>query len=306
MKRDSLDRVYGPTPELFTDQIDDTLHALQEDAPMNAKRFTLRTALVAALILLLLCGIAYAIVATQGQEWYYNNRFTAYQEHEPEKQQAILDNLQTEVPQEESADAQGLVAVTVQDYAWSNEQKLFTLSIAARTTHETGYELYALWDMDADGMYGDTPDPENPDARTEHWIMTPKGFGLPENVMENPSDQLILFDPRGGSIWIGNSSVEMPGWSIDYFTGEDGASVWVMECDLSLLDEEAIRSLAGATQEDIDHLLAYAKKANAAIAENTDADGYLSLRVEYLVYPFSQGELGKPAQGALTFKVKTN
>lgn len=306
MKRDDLDLAYGPTPQSFTDHMDNTLRSLKEDAPVNAKRFTLRTALIAVLIALMLCGIAYAIVATQGQEWYYSNRFTAYQEHEPEKQQAILNNLQTEVPQEESADSQGLISVSVQDYAWAAEQNLFTLSIAARVLCDAEYELYALWELDCDGCYGDVLDPSNPDTRTEHWLWTPKGYGLPEDVMNDPTKQLLLVDFCGADIWIGDTDVIMPGYSADCFTGEDGASLWVMEMDLNRLDAETIQSNADLTQEVRDRMLAYAEQANAAIAENTDADGYLPLRIDYRVYSFVGGEPVECSDGTLNFKVKVN
>jgi hypothetical protein len=305
MKRDVLDRACGPTPQVFTDRIDNALRLLKEDEPMNVKRFTVRTALIAVLIALALCGIAYAIVATQGQEWYYNNRFTAYQEHEPEKQQAIMDNLQTEVPQEESSDNQGLIAVSVQDYAWAAQNNVFTLSIAARVTDEAKYELYSLWHLDCDGYYSDTPDPDDPESRTEHWLWTPNGFGLPEDVMNDPSKQLLLFEFIGGDVWIGDSGVIMPGYSADCFAGEDGASIWVMEMDLSRLNAEAIQNNADITQEVRDRMAAYAESANAAIAENTDSDGFLSLRMDYRVYPFSDGEIGEPTEGTVAFRVKT-
>ena len=57
------------------------------------KKFALRTAVLTAAFILLLGGIAYAVI-NLGQEWYYNNRFTNYQTNHPEKHQAILDNLQ--------------------------------------------------------------------------------------------------------------------------------------------------------------------------------------------------------------------
>ena len=99
----------------------------------------------------------------------------------------------------------------------------------------------------------------------------------------------------------------MPGYGTDCFTGEDGASLWVMELDLSRLDVETIRNHANLTQDVRDRMLAYAQQANAAIAANTDANGYLSLRMNYRVYTFSDGEIdyNQHTDGTLTFKVKT-
>ncbi|MBE0601424.1 MAG: hypothetical protein IH607_06515 [Firmicutes bacterium] len=225
MKRDVLDRAFGPTAQLFTDRIDDTLYSLKEAAPVNAKRFTLRTALIAALILLLLCGIAYAIVAMQGQEWYYDNRFTTLQEYHPEKHQAIMDNLQTEVPQEESYDEQGLVSVTVQDYAWSAGQNLFTLSVAARPVKEELYELYSFFALDPDGANVGVIDPDDPESRLEHWLWTDNGFGPPQEVMRDPNKQLLLVDFSHWKATIPGTDIGILVYSMDDFIGEDGASV---------------------------------------------------------------------------------
>lgn len=240
MRSEELDRAFSPTPQIFTDRVDDTLHALKEDVPM--KRLTLRTAMIAAFIVLLLCGMAYAVIAMQGQEWYYQNRFTAYQEQEPDKQQAIIENLQTEVPQQPGGNAQELLAVTVQDYAWVQEQGLFTMSIVARAKDTDNYELYALWDLDVDGSYGSEIDPDDPDSRTEHWLWTHKGYGPPKTVMNDPSKRLLLVDFMDYNVFIGDTDERMPSHSFDNFIGEDGASICVMEFDLNELDVAAIEA----------------------------------------------------------------
>ena len=90
MRNERMDNAFGHTPEAFTHRIDQTLRNLEEK-PM--KQFTLRTALVTALVLALLGSIACAVVF-QGMEWYYNNRFTAYQQYEPEKHEAIMSHMQ--------------------------------------------------------------------------------------------------------------------------------------------------------------------------------------------------------------------
>lgn len=126
MSAEELDRAFGKTPASFSKRVDASLRGLKEDKPV--KKLTLRTVLVAALLVLLLCGIAYAVI-TQGQEWYYNNRFTAYQEHEPDKHEAIMSHLKVDPPQEGWDDE--AVSVTVQDVAWVPEKRALTLSIAA-------------------------------------------------------------------------------------------------------------------------------------------------------------------------------
>ena len=241
MRRDELDRAFGNTPQLFSERIDDTLRDLKEDAPV--KRFTIRTAIVVLLIALFVCGIAYAIVVFQGQEWYYSNRFMAYQEYEPQKYQAIMENLQTQVPQEGTQDAGGLVTMAVQDYSWANEQRVFTLSMAARANNPQEYELHPRMALDTDGLWcGDELDPDEPESRSEHWLWTEKGFGLPEDVMTDPSKKLLLVDFDIGGLLIGNTDVELLMSSSDMFLGEDGASIGVLEIDLRWMDDDFIRS----------------------------------------------------------------
>ena len=405
MRTDELDRAFGATPSVFTDRIDDTLLTLKEERPV--KRFTIRTAIIAALIALLLCGIAYAIVSMQGQEWYYQNRFTAYQDHEPQKHQAIIEILQTEVPQKDSGDEQGLINVVVQDYAWAAEQNVFTMSTAARVNDDSKYELYSLWELDVDGSWGSELDPDDPEVRTEHWLWTSKGHGKPEDVMLDPSKQLLLVDFGDYRVFIGDTDVEMPGASFDTFIGEDGASICVQEFDLTQLDPKAIharydeqlaqsvpsvdkgdyqtlhpgdegeavkrmqqrlsdlgyyngavngayddetqlclkafqdkndlvndgvagiltqtrlfaedavpagdefepRQNSGLSEDQIadmrDWALDNAAKMNSAIERSTDAEGNLTLRMDYQVYRFKDGELVEPTAGTATFTVKT-
>ena len=85
MTKHDLNRALGPTPPLFTVRVSDTLQGLKEEPAMKTKH--IRRLLVAAVVTLVLAGAAYALVVTQGQDWYYNNRFTAYKGNEPEKQQ---------------------------------------------------------------------------------------------------------------------------------------------------------------------------------------------------------------------------
>ena len=94
MSNEELEQAFGPTPAAFSDRMNRTLLTLKEEEPM--KKSIGRTLLLTALLALLLCGAAYAAV-TQGQAWYYQNRFTAYQEYEPEKLDAIMRNLTTDI-----------------------------------------------------------------------------------------------------------------------------------------------------------------------------------------------------------------
>ncbi len=77
MKAFDLDRAFEQTPGSFHQSMESALRTCKEDAPM--KRFTLRTALIAALILTLLAGTAYAIVTRYSVKDYYTNKSEEYQ-----------------------------------------------------------------------------------------------------------------------------------------------------------------------------------------------------------------------------------
>lgn len=279
MKPGDLDSIFDPTPDIFTNRVDTVLRTLKEDEPV--KKFTLRTGIAALAFTLLFCSIAFAVVLTQGQEWYYNNRFTAYQEHDPSLQQAIITHLETEVPQEPSHDAQNLVNATVQDYAWVPEKNLLTISVCAQLKDSVKYELHPLMAMDADGYWSDTLDPSNPESRVEHWLSTDKGFGPPPQVMNDPSKSLLLADIGSSNTLIGDSDIPLFTTTYDSFTGENGTVISVMEIECG--------------NEDSFH---------AAISQYTDKDGMLTLRLPYQVIPFENGSFSPPIDGVLTFKIK--
>lgn len=196
MREKDLDRAFGNTPPAFTGRIHQTLAQL-EDKPRRIPR--LRAALIVAAVLALLCGIAYAVIM-QGQAWYYNNRFTAYQEHEPQKHQAIMDNLQIVTLQEQTEGTP--VRVTVQDAAWVPQEKLLTVSLRAVEADPQTQELHPMWNLDPDGSYvGDDAEAlaEDEEARSEHWLLTEKGFGPVREMMNDGSKELLLFEADRGT-----------------------------------------------------------------------------------------------------------
>jgi len=318
MRKSDLDRALGPTPPVFADRVAQTLLTLKEEPPVKAKH--VRRTLVFALVTLLLIGAACALVITQGQDWYYHNRFTAYQENEPEKQQAILDNLTTDIPQTQTET--DLVTVTVQDASWVPEEGVATLSLAVQALHPDEDELYSILDLDEDACWSDTPDPDDPDSRTEHWLWTDKGYGPPEEMMDDPAKRLLFLD--GGEIYIGaDGTQEMPIYCTDQFRGENGAAIFVLEFDLTRLDEEKVTEeyacetfdpswglaedeWTRSHEESLRQSLDYAKAAGAAIEANTDENGMLTLRYEYDVEPFADNELlsDQAVHGAAVFRIK--
>ncbi|MBR6570993.1 MAG: hypothetical protein IKK75_11135 [Clostridia bacterium] len=241
MKRETLDRAFGDTPEIFSARVSQTLLNLKEEKTM--KHITLRAALIATLLTALLCGIAYAAF-TQGMDWYYHNRFTAYQQYEPEKHQAIMENRQAVTMQSSPADA--LVCITVQEAAWVPEKQFLSIILSAVPGDEARYELHPMWNLDADGSYIGEGGDEHPDSdgidRAVHWLWTEKGFGPIAQVMDDPQKQLLLFE--ASEAWLGETPMMGDGSSVDSFTGENGEIITVLEIQLT---EEASRQMQSAT-----------------------------------------------------------
>ncbi len=314
MKRYDLDKAFPQTPIEFTRRIDQTLRTIKEEPPV--KKFTTRTILIAAAITLTLAGIAYAVL-TYGQEWYYNTRFTAYQQHEPEKHQAIMENMQTDIPQESNGAAAKLVDVNIQDASWAGEKRVFTLSLTASAKDSEKYELHSLSEMDGDGLYTSSIDAGDPDSRNVHWLGTSKGFGLPKDVMADSGKQLLLIDLEK-YLYIGETQSVLPGYMTDVFTTQEGPVMAVHEYDLKLAQTAEVEKMFQDVeipegidetlfildnQQQKEHLLLQADAVKRAIEENTDAEGYLSLRMPYSVMPFQNNEFGEAIEGDAYFRV---
>lgn len=314
MRDMDLSRAFKPTPEAFHQRVERTLCQLKEEP---VKRFTLRTAALAAALVLLLAGVAYAAVQL-GQEWYFDNRFTAYKEHEPDKHQAIMESLQTDIPQQISGEAAQLVRVTVQDVAWAEKKDMMTLSILAEPVLADDMELHSAWSMDLDGALVGEIDPNDEESRLHHWLWTEKGHGLPEDVMLDPEKQLLLIrlDHR---MFIGDTESEMPNSSGDDFTTPMGPVMMVQEYDLSKLVPEGIDAMyekvsvpEGYDEAEYLQMIEEVKRelkgrgeaAAAAILDSTDQDGYLTLRQPFTVMTFSNDTYGEPSLGEVTFRVK--
>ena len=222
MRMEELDRALGKTPAGFSSRVDQTLRTLKEEQPM--KRFSLRMALVTALLVALLCGAAYALV-TQGMEWYYNNRFTAYQQYEPQKYEAIMDNLQ----QVSTQTADGQVQVRVQEIAWVEEQRFLTVSLTAVPSNPERAELHPMWNLNADG-----------EDREEHWLWTEEGFGPVREVMKHPEKELLLFEANRVCLETGDGAIPLDGdgSSMDAFVGENGEVITVLEVRMDWMAED--------------------------------------------------------------------
>ena len=218
-----LDHAFGQMPQAFTARIDQTLRHLEEEKPM--KRLTLRMVLLTALLLALLSGIACAVVS-QGMEWYYHNRFTAYQEYEPQKHEAILNHRQAVQVQEGMEDP--LVSVQVCEASWVQEHEMLVISLAAVPVDGGAYELHPAWNLDADGSYVGAESlaeyADDPEARAEHWLWTEKGFGPVGQTMSDPAKTLLLFEAADACLGAmkENLSMMISDSSMDCYVNENG------------------------------------------------------------------------------------
>lgn len=232
MRNERMDNAFGHTPEAFTRRIDQTLRNLEEK-PM--KQFTLRTALVTALVLALLGGIAYAVV-TQGMEWYYNNRFTAYQQYEPEKHEDIMKHRQT--VEEQNVETDDLVRVEVREASWAPEHQTLVILLAAVPQNSEAVELHPAWNLDADGSYVGAENlalyADDPEVRAEHWLLTEAGFGPVREMMRDPEKQLLLFDTMGVHMADAKTGTRLMGdmSSVDCYVNEAGEVMTVIEAHI--------------------------------------------------------------------------
>ena len=115
-----------------------------------------------------------------------------------------------------------------------------------------------------------------------HWLWTDKGFGLPEDVMDNPDKKLLVY--YGTEVHIGTPQGEVLMGASDAMKVE-GNSV-----------------LIGLTFERAAYETGPVK---AAILRCTDAKGYLTLCYPFETRLFANNEFGGVVDhGCVTFKVK--
>lgn len=261
MRSEDLDRALGPTPQGFADRMDKTLRSLKEEKEMKKTAF--RTGLVFAMVAVLLGTTAFALVS-QGLEWYYSNRFTAYQEHEPEKYNAIMSHMNAQVNQVMADDPEMEIAVT--ETSWAAEEGVLVVSVLASARSPEKTELHPMWNLDADGVYVSKDaviDPEDEEARTEHWLWTQDGFG-PVEKMVAPGKQLLLLACE--KILLNGERLLGDGSSVDAYVTDSGAVHTVIELRL---DENCVAEL---------------------MAADADGDGVVRLSAAYTVTAYTEDD----------------
>ncbi len=289
MKCEDLEQALGATPRSFAEKMETTLCGLKEEKEM--KRATFRTVLIAAIVTVLLCSTAFALVG-RGLEWYYNNRFTAYQKYEPEKHEAIINGLQTQVPQARADDPD--ISIGVTDISWAPEKQLLVVSLAAGATDDAAV-LYPMDHLDADGD----------DSREDHWLFTGQGFG-PVNEMIGEGKQLLLLDAH--TVCLDGLQLVGDGSSYDSYVAEDGTLYTVIEIRLDHLNpgyvEEQKAMLAQHPEQEFRREnIAVAQKL-AELMEKADT---MELAVQYTVTAYSADAAqlhNGGRQGEVTFTVE--
>ena len=170
-------------------------------------------------------------------------------------------------------------AVRVQDAAWLADQAFFAIQAVC---DNPDYEMHPEFNFDVDGGLSDDPNANEEGNHYRHWLWTEKGFGLPEDVMDNPDKKLLVY--YGTEVHIGTPQGEVLMGASDAMKVE-GNSV-----------------LIGLTFERAAYETGPVK---AAILRCTDAKGYLTLCYPYETRLFANNEFGGIVDhGCVTFKVK--
>lgn len=292
MRSEELDRALGRTPTSFDEKMRRTLGGLQEKKSMSVMSF--RRVMLVGMALVVVCSTAVALV-TQGLNWYYNNRFTAYQKNEPERYQAIMSHLQTDVAQTRTADDEIDIAVT--EVSWAPEEKLMVVEVTAAALDQERIELHPMENLDVDGSYVGEGNldlyPYDEEAREKHWLWTENGFGPVDEVVA-PGKELLLVNCGwvylDGDILIGDMS------SMDCYVGEDGNVHIIIEVrmDFLLQDEE----------EELDSGdIRVVEKLSKAMAQ-----GELTLTLPYTVTHYTEDDnqlYYGGREGEIRFQVRT-
>lgn len=288
-----LQQLYPPMTEDFARRMDDLLCSLPpEKEETKVKRFALRTVLIWAVLTALLCATAYAVI-TYGMDWYYNNRFTAYQEHEPEKYAAIMEHMQSGLPQ--TAEGCDLVDIQVAEASWAGEENVLVVSLKALPADPAVYELHPMWNLDPDGAYMGKdyiPDPSgDSEERADHWLWTEDGFG-PVDQMIRPGKQLLLLE--ADDVQLDGLTLFGDGSSMDSYVGEDGAVHTVLEVQLPLLGEDYEADMRRQMQENPAYAALLEERLEKELACRQlildDEDGVIQLTVPFRVTPYTDDD----------------
>lgn len=293
LDQERLQNLYPAMEEAFVQRMNQLLHTLPaKKEEEKVKRLTLQTVIVWALLAVLCMATAYAVIQ-YGLDWYYDTRFTAYQEHEPEKHAAIMENLQTGFAQSAIGDER--IHVQVTEASWAREEQVMVVALSATPKEPETYELHPMWNLDADGAYVGKGGAEQPasdgEDRSVHWLWTRDGFG-PVEQMVTPGKQLLLLDT--GDVHLNGNVVLGDGSSMDAFVTDDGVVHTVLEVRLDMLEdsyEETMRQQIAQMPEYAAYMeerLAANLEIRRAILE--DEDGKITFTVPFTTTLYTEDD----------------
>jgi len=191
------------------------------------------TGLVIAIALISVALVALAASGIFDLSWYYDNRYTAYKDDDPETYEALMKNNQENVSVEISENS--LLDVVAQNVSYSD--KVVTVHLKFNAKDPEKYDLYGMEALDVDGSYMGPDGPVEPDSeeRLDHWLWRsdedePREvslYGPPAEIMQDPSKQLLLVEYKG----YGDETRALAGryLSYDYYRLSDGSCVYVLE-----------------------------------------------------------------------------
>ena len=305
-----LQKLYPQMDEAFARRMEQMIHSLPVQKEDTQVKKTAFPALL-AFVLLAVLGMATACaVIRYGLDWYYSTRFTAYQEHEPQKHAAIMEHLQSDLPQTAAGDE--LVHIQITEASLVQEERVMVAVLTASPKDPETYELHPMWNLDADGAYvgeGGAENPENDgEDRAVHWLWTSDGFGPAEQMIAE-GKQLLLIDT--GDIRLGGHQVLGDGSSMDAFVAEDGTVHTVLEVHLDMLADDYEETMRKQMADNPEYA-AYLEKRLEGDLEirriiEEDADGTVTFTIPFTttLYTDDDQQLYHGGQsGNITFEMK--
>lgn len=270
MNKERIDAAFGNTPESFSHRLSQTIATLSEKKKEDSvRRYPLRVIVLAAMITMILGAAGTALTMDRGLNWWFQGRWSMETASDPTLVQDIQTHLQSVIPQYST---QSGLAITVEDAAWLDSKAYIAISIR---NERAEYEMHPNFNMNVDGF---------DDDRTENWLWTSKGFGVPEQVMDDPQKTLLLFEDYPIHAGRADGPILRGAW--DVTRREDGAVQLIQEIDW---DEDS----------------GFRESIEAALAVYTDSDGCLPLFMPFATRTFAQDIYGDYVDyGILGFKVK--
>lgn len=296
MKEFDFDNAFGRPPAEFQEGMVRALSKVKEDKPV--KKFSIRTLVLAAVLVLALCGIALAVSYTQGIEWFITQRDFLDLPKLPENFQ---EQVQSGIPQEGVGD---LADILIQDAIWLDGSYKYTpnsfqMTFKAVLKDAEKYEMHESIQLNNDG--------DTSERNDEDWLWTDAGHGPIPEMMTDPKKQLVFFKP--GIFTVGTPdgfAMPLPGG--DSLRAEDGSLLYRLYIGLDGLDPVYLQETYGNMKEEHAKLfletgLENAKAYQEAKAKYTDESGLTTLVLHYAVWEYPDQET-RSHEGTLTFKVK--